>query len=376
MKLTMGQTIRRLRHEKNLTQEELAERLNLTAQAISKWENDVGMPDISQIVPLASVLEVSCDLLLGYNSSLPNDEVDSILNSAQSLLSGGLDDRLAAYDLIRGGLNKYPCSPKLLMRCCELGLSLSLPENPDCANERAEEIGRDVTRMAKRIIACSSDVNDQLRARQILILLYSSSGQYDLAYNEAECFPCRADFTYLSALADIAAREGDYERETAYRCTDIDYILQQLENETALLGKAYYNLARYRDAIAVYESFLNLTDAIFGDSYRPPYHDFDSGDLYLLLAEAYLATDDRENAVMSFCASLEYWLELLGGSDNISRTDRIISPLVARSELEMSFSRSMVKRRLNAKLVYPGLEAIMDDPRIGELRRRVERIDG
>lgn len=75
MKLTMGQTIRRLRHEKNLTQEELAERLNLTAQAISKWENDAGMPDISQIVPLASVLEVSCDLLLGYNSSLPNDEL-------------------------------------------------------------------------------------------------------------------------------------------------------------------------------------------------------------------------------------------------------------------------------------------------------------
>lgn len=40
MKLSMGQIIRRLRHEKNLTQEELAERLNLTAQAISKWEND------------------------------------------------------------------------------------------------------------------------------------------------------------------------------------------------------------------------------------------------------------------------------------------------------------------------------------------------
>lgn len=141
MKLTMGQTIRRLRHEKNLTQEELAERLNLTAQAISKWENDAGMPDISQIVPLASVLEVSCDLLLGYNSSLPNDEVDSILNSAQSLLSGGLDDRLAAYDLIRGGLNKYPCSPKLLMRCCELGLSLSLPENPDYAKSARRRLG-------------------------------------------------------------------------------------------------------------------------------------------------------------------------------------------------------------------------------------------
>ena len=49
MKETMGQIIRRLRKERNLTQDELAEQLGVTFQAISKWENDTGMPDISQI---------------------------------------------------------------------------------------------------------------------------------------------------------------------------------------------------------------------------------------------------------------------------------------------------------------------------------------
>ncbi len=47
---TMGQIIRRLRKEKNLTQEELAEQLNISAPAVSKWENDTSMPDISQEV--------------------------------------------------------------------------------------------------------------------------------------------------------------------------------------------------------------------------------------------------------------------------------------------------------------------------------------
>ena len=48
MKENMGQIIKRLRKERNLTQEELAEQLNISAQAISKWENGTSMPDISQ----------------------------------------------------------------------------------------------------------------------------------------------------------------------------------------------------------------------------------------------------------------------------------------------------------------------------------------
>ena len=75
MNETMGQIIRRLRKERNLTQEELAQQLNITFQAISRWENETGMPDISQIVPLSNVFGVTTDVLFNIEEISPVSDI-------------------------------------------------------------------------------------------------------------------------------------------------------------------------------------------------------------------------------------------------------------------------------------------------------------
>ena len=65
MQETFGQRIQRIRKNANLTQEDVATKLNITAQAVSKWENDVSAPDISVLVELSDILSVSLDELLG-----------------------------------------------------------------------------------------------------------------------------------------------------------------------------------------------------------------------------------------------------------------------------------------------------------------------
>lgn len=62
---TFGQRFQRLRKNAGLTQEDVASKLNITAQAISKWENDVSAPDISVLVELSDILKVSLNELLG-----------------------------------------------------------------------------------------------------------------------------------------------------------------------------------------------------------------------------------------------------------------------------------------------------------------------
>ena len=64
MENTLGKRIATLRKENNLKQDDLAQKLNISPQAISKWENDLTCPDISILPDLSSILGVSIDELL------------------------------------------------------------------------------------------------------------------------------------------------------------------------------------------------------------------------------------------------------------------------------------------------------------------------
>ena len=66
---TIGKRIVILRKQHGLTQEQLAERVGVSAQAVSKWENDQSCPDISTLPLLADALEVSVDHLLGREAA-------------------------------------------------------------------------------------------------------------------------------------------------------------------------------------------------------------------------------------------------------------------------------------------------------------------
>lgn len=65
----MGSRISACRQNRNMTQEELAGRLGITPQALSKWERGVSLPDISMLAELSRLLEVSADYLLGLKLS-------------------------------------------------------------------------------------------------------------------------------------------------------------------------------------------------------------------------------------------------------------------------------------------------------------------
>ena len=71
----IGENIRRLRVEKGMTQKELADKLFVTAQAVSRWENGEVEPSVSTISAIAKIFEVSGDEILGIEGFSPKPEV-------------------------------------------------------------------------------------------------------------------------------------------------------------------------------------------------------------------------------------------------------------------------------------------------------------
>ena len=78
---SIGETIANLRKKKGMTQSELAEKMNVTDKAVSKWERDLSCPDINTISKLADVLDVSVEeLLKTKKQDYSNNKIKDLIN--------------------------------------------------------------------------------------------------------------------------------------------------------------------------------------------------------------------------------------------------------------------------------------------------------
>lgn len=104
--MTFGKTIKDLRIKNNMTQEKLAELLNISPQAVSRWETNCAMPDISLLPPLANLFNVTTDYLLGmdtYKKDLRKAEFD-----AACFEYWKHDDKEKNYQIAVKAVQEYP----------------------------------------------------------------------------------------------------------------------------------------------------------------------------------------------------------------------------------------------------------------------------
>lgn len=79
--VTMGELISKLRKEKGMTQKDLADKMNVTDKAVSKWERNLSCPDINSLPALADVLGISVEELLNTTKKEDTPKKDNLLTT-------------------------------------------------------------------------------------------------------------------------------------------------------------------------------------------------------------------------------------------------------------------------------------------------------
>lgn len=165
----INERLKLLRRQKKITQEQMAELVGVSPQAVSRWECGVTCPDIASLPRIAEILGISVDELLGVNEKEKRREINSIIADAEAKIDCGVTaEPIIA---LRSALNKYPSNDRLL---CSLMYALYVA----CEDEElVREYDAEIISIANRIDEFSPDDDCRNEARRILFRHYCDTGR-------------------------------------------------------------------------------------------------------------------------------------------------------------------------------------------------------
>ena len=191
--MKLGEKIKTLRKQKNISQEVLAQYLGVTFQAVSKWENGTTMPDVATIPAIASFFGVTTDELFDFNLYETQKQVEAIVDEHSRYWH---TDKPKAEQIIRDGLKKYPGNDILLN--CLIGV-LELPGRSD-----------EVISVAKALIESTRYDEVRFDAYRIMAEAYAAQRDLSAAKDAIEQIP-EIYFTKLEVAARLLTGEDAYE---------------------------------------------------------------------------------------------------------------------------------------------------------------------
>lgn len=299
MGLTIGQNIKQLRKEREMTQDELAAEIGVTPQAVSKWENDTGLPDIRQIIPLANVFRVSTDVLLGVEPPVDNAESvhEWIVRMRENIDENNTETLVHALNAFKQCPREYDDAPELRMTRLMLGYQILCAGDIKLTAKEKRDIVHECERNAHAVMYYSKNESMIQEARTWLVRLYAARGDYDRARELADQFPMDASYTAGAIHAWIDRQQANNEAEIAQRSANVSQYLTMLANEIIPLGNALGRADREEEATVVYQTLLDLIRTIYKDEeFTPPLH-MEPEILYYHLARMAVKADDFDKAI-------------------------------------------------------------------------------
>ena len=208
--MNIGNKIRELRKRKGLTQEQLASSINISFQAISKWENNIALPDITMMPILATFFGISMDELFDFNLKEAEEDIEKIVDEAYKYRE---TDYKKGRQILEEGLKKYPNNEILLNNLLYV---LNCRENPD-----------ETIKVASYLTEHTKEMDIKYDALRFLSYALKEKGDIEGARKALEQIP-EIYFTKLSELAFLLTGKEKFEAADKQKWISFENLIQMM----------------------------------------------------------------------------------------------------------------------------------------------------
>lgn len=350
--MTLGEKIKQLRLEKNITQEQLADYLNISYQSVSKWERGVSQPDISLVVPIARFFNVTADELFGLDFTETQAAIDEYEVKAKPLRSQGRVDELL--ELAKQMYEKYPRSEYFAE---EYAFQL-LDKSRRTSGVESDEALDLCIKLCERIMKDSRDERRRSGVRQTLVHAYHTQKKYDLAKKTAE----DAQTMYLSCemLCQLAldANSDEYKELADYNI--ISFI------DCASQNIVYARRDNDDERLCALQSALKIWQAVFPDENYLFYH-CRIAEIYRLMATVYERQGDEDKTLWAIEKSLNHAAAF---DEREYGKQKFTSPIVCHASSErgkeyLSYSEPL--KSMTTRAIRDNIKSLCGDERFERL---------
>jgi len=335
--MNLGNNIKALRKQAGLTQTELADKLGVTEQTISKWENDKCYPDVSLLPLVANIFGCSVDAILGIDNDTYGVGIQRFLERYNNC-----KDLNEEIEILLEALSKYPNNNELKYK---LARAYFMAWRIEDTKEKRHELFNKAVNYCNSIICCYQSDEELDLANDLLIQIYAENGDYEKALRACNRLTVESWKNRIIGIAQILKESNSREFSRYAQNT-----IFELQTAMRLICQLYYNNLieekKYDDALL----FLKLQERILS------LFDTDSDSLYLCekmmlssqKASVYKKKEQPENVreclleMISFAKS-----EILRGEEHTFSENLILSQV---NEKEPYMTESETKHFVNTFL--------------------------
>ena len=249
--MNFADTLRKLRKENNMTQEELAKFLNVSSQTISKWETSGGYPDVSLLPRISSFFGISIDELLGVSELKSEIHINAIHEMWER--NNRIQNHEENIELLRQAIKLFPGDFLLLAE-----LAVSLEKDAD-ENQKYENYFEAIE-ISERIIKFCKDRTLCNEIEANICFLYGKAGRKDEAIAAAQRLP---QLTKTREIMSLQLLPDNQKKHTAQMI--IAFSVWAIQYAAHSLNA----LSDYTDAEKI--SLLNQSNSVITTLYPEPF---------------------------------------------------------------------------------------------------------